>query len=1050
MSCRRTLGAWWCALLLPGLAACSGTESLGALPDAGAAPDSVPRRQPSEPDGAAPVDPRPLADAPTSAAEEDGALPGGDGVSAPSDAPASRADDGPTDSSSDPDVEAEAEAEVGAEDTVGVEDVGEDKQIEGCPEGPDPDGPGCALACVEGWVARPDGRCHIPCPPALAEGPDGFCSQHTCAPGTTIVSFSPESEDAPYEPQTVLTCFPPCPEGLEHATAAKGLDQVCRVPCGAGWSYAEGGRCHRDCPEGMVPTPEPQPDSQAPGCTLPAAGAQTACASEAPFPEYSGLIPALHVLAGANSADADGSAEHPFATIGAALAASGDSVVLLLGAGTYQEHVLVEDKSFLALVGVCADAVHIVGEDLPMVAGATTGAIHVRGETDVRIEDLTVTSEHKGVFVECLDLGGSAYIEDVVVQGAQATGIGVVDGCQEITIRRATVQETTRIGIRARGVFGVGIWSEATALIEDCLVEGVEPCSDATLCGLTDAALGVYAIGAAEVTLRRNRLEGLETAYGLLTLDVPEVLVEANEVRGVKGPAMISVELPTAPGAAAVVRDNRLTDGFLAPWAGQPAVVTTGIEAVALGVGSVEVRGNVVRRIMGFGLHTNVVDGQQVVVDNDVEDVAAGAFVEGGADVVFDSNRIRDGNALLMTTGSLPSWTMVGNELADRRTDEVWIPESIVGSSLLEAGATPIQIGPQGGAGPYDIRANVFSGMSDELVEVAVGFSPIGLTEAVVFEGNAFYDNSGADLSILGVAAPTVRDNRFRRHDGPLAPPDDPHPLGLGLSGTHPGALAEVLVEANTFQFYPQGFPLSLIPIDTAAPQPTWTVRDNTFHDAQFPTIDGSVVSEESVYFQGNVLKFANPNLVALDELIFEDNVLLESTLLVLDQEEDSTTEVRGTLGLESSIGVIDCQGPVSLHHNELVRAFDYGLGVFSSPGPIQVERNVLLGGKGGWLYPGVGTIGDGLHISTAVGDPTSVVEVRSNWIEGQERLGILLSASEAHIEGNLYRDNGEACGQECHLVVQAPPAEDALTGIDSALAVAPAEPYGALSEDDF
>jgi hypothetical protein len=295
--------------------------------------------------------------------------------------------------------------------------------------------------------------------------------------------------------------------------------------------------------------------------------------------------------------DPDGSAAHPFATIGAALSAAEPGDAVLVAAGTYPEAVRVLAAP-LAIVGPAEGAAAVEirppspetgvlvlgpGGNPPevvslrglRVVGATTAGIRVEGAAAViegcAVEDVRADAEGRFGYGILASGGARVTVRDSEVRAAAAVGVLFLDSDGEVIATR--IEASGAGGVRAErsvgGVrianatlldnqlFGVGIFS-AVAEIRDTTIEGTVVGAGGGADGVVVAALAVP--GAAEAVV---------TVSGTTVLDSERVGIlfgagAGGEIVGntARGSGWAGVWLQQAAGGAAdvEVRDNEVTD----------------------------------------------------------------------------------------------------------------------------------------------------------------------------------------------------------------------------------------------------------------------------------------------------------------------------------------------------------------------------------------------------------------------------------------------------------------------------------------------------------
>lgn len=211
----------------------------------------------------------------------------------------------------------------------------------------------------------------------------------------------------------------------------------------------------------------------------------------------------LHVDAN-NSGAEQGTAQAPYRTISAAIAAASSSTAILVAKGSYSEQVTISGKT-LELIGgypggSAADYSGGGGGDFSgrdPAANVTTidgsgPALRLQNAGATLVAGFTVTGGGRGVLCS----GGSPTIAEARVTNNQAPGspgAGIyATGC-DLTLRDSIIDKN--VGSRGGGISTEG----GTVLIERCLIKDNE--------GRDDHGGGLYLISGV-VTLLNNRIEG--------------------------------------------------------------------------------------------------------------------------------------------------------------------------------------------------------------------------------------------------------------------------------------------------------------------------------------------------------------------------------------------------------------------------------------------------------------------------------------------------------------------------------------------------------------
>jgi len=298
------------------------------------------------------------------------------------------------------------------------------------------------------------------------------------------------------------------------------------TPCAPGW---------RGVTLEGVTVCEPWPEGGFDSCSRGAAHfvGEMGCApigSECPLGPFPVGLPTdvrvLYASAGA-APGGDGSETAPYATIAAALAASGTGDVIAVAKGTYEETLLMGPGR--TLWGACAAETRIEYSD----ASDTMGVIQIAGP-DVVMRGISIGGARPGITA-----GGpvSLELEGVEIDGAAGIGMGV--GAGAVTGNRVVIRNTRA---NAAGSFGMGVLVQdggsvtlANAVVAANVVGGVLCSADSDV-RLTDSAImnnlpqrdgtfgrGVSAQEGAQVVLERVVVEG-NAETSLLSLGAGTVI----------------------------------------------------------------------------------------------------------------------------------------------------------------------------------------------------------------------------------------------------------------------------------------------------------------------------------------------------------------------------------------------------------------------------------------------------------------------------------------------------------------------------------------------
>ncbi len=290
------------------------------------------------------------------------------------------------------------------------------------------------------------------------------------------------------------------------------------------------------------------------------AGGDCADQSYPAVPAGAGAL--IHVSGACAAEGADGSPEHPFATIGAAVAQAAKGDAVLIAPGTYAENVTISDDLFLVGSSSGVDA----GQAGAVIKAPSSLAIVVLGGTKVLIRGVVVSQPiGAGIAVE----KGEVTIEGSRISGASPDdqgkfGYGVVaSGGSAIILQHSAV-----IGSAAAGV----LISEARAIILQNQID------DNAGGGLRlERAVG-------EVTVQENTLAG-NHLHGIGVLSSKAIILQ-NSVKdtlafGDKGGDGILVSALAGEGGASFGPASISADGNTITNASRVGVLCAG-EAVGI------------------------------------------------------------------------------------------------------------------------------------------------------------------------------------------------------------------------------------------------------------------------------------------------------------------------------------------------------------------------------------------------------------------------------------------------------------------------------------
>ncbi|MFH1531144.1 MAG: right-handed parallel beta-helix repeat-containing protein [Pseudomonadota bacterium] len=947
-------------------------------------------------------------------------------------------------SGSDPDASDSGRVDDGASADV---EIVPDASDPVCELGPNPDGSGCLLPCNNGWHEGSDGRCHVDCPPFLAEDASGFCRVAACPEGWSAVSWSATLNGESIE---ASHCIPDCPSGME--AVGEGLERRCSIPCGEGWSIGPDGRCRLDCPAGMSAT------DGGTGCALVEVGERKAC-PPGPWDEsFVGPNP-IYVAQNEAGPDADGSTGKPFGTITEALmAATGEEAVTIhVAEGLYSEYVVFGGDgpgaglSEVHLIGACAEDVIIDTTALDPSGYDKDAAVIAIDLTKLTVAGITVRSASRGIRVEQNQFGLSTTIRDVRVEDTGYAGISASSRYSEIVIADNAID----------GAAGYGVViadppiedGPTTAAITGNRVTGILPCDGYPSCAAANWANGIAVVDLDTVILNGNEIAHIEHAEGILATANVSAMVTGNLVYDLDG--WTAIQVTVGAGGSGVVADNRIADivaGSVGP--NGPDCADGVLVMLAADSSTLTVQGNRFEDVQGRAILVSAPPDAKVdVLGNEI--VSAPIAMALGGLLGISGNRVFDSNALLLTANETWSLVMEGNEFRDAVDHDFALPNGSIKQALTTAN---FRIGLAGSAkahAPSDSKegfflwGNRFAACSgDKPYTILVG-SQSQHVETLEVEGNVFEDNGGTVLTATRVGTVLIEGNMsIGTSPQQTSVPLDPYNLEMGfwLVSLDDQDLEDVTVRENLFMHYGNGQGLVLgheLDADRDL-----VIEDNVFIVASLGIINPAGYGGRFAGIKRNDFLASHIFVGLYDQLEVFENRLLGGFLVQDRQAESGQAFIEDNILELSEVVVTDALGQVTLARNEVQRGSGFGLLVTASPGGVSLERNLVYDTLE-HPWQGAATTGEGILVTGTPELGTSDVVVTGNRLEGAARTGLLVHGSKAFIEGNMYRANGGDCGGACDLVVQGPITLDDLTGADMEFATIPEQPYGIVTSED-
>jgi hypothetical protein len=191
-----------------------------------------------------------------------------------------------------------------------------------------------------------------------------------------------------------------------------------------------------------------------------AAGAAAGFSDAYPSAPAGSTAKVLYVSAKYTAGGSDGSAAHPFAAIGPAIAAANGPTVVLVAPGTYAESLEIT-KSDLGVYG-SSDPKSQAGIILQAPEG--TAAIRITGASNVTVQSVSISKPTiAGIWVNG---GQTTTLSGIVVDGshglaAQPFGYGVVaTNAAGIILQHSKITGSSQVGVMVTGASGIILQSE--------------------------------------------------------------------------------------------------------------------------------------------------------------------------------------------------------------------------------------------------------------------------------------------------------------------------------------------------------------------------------------------------------------------------------------------------------------------------------------------------------------------------------------------------------------------------------------------------------------
>jgi len=917
-----------------------------------------------------------------------------------------------------------------------------------CPNGTMTEGKGCALPCEEGWQ-NSEGSCHVECPPMSSPGPDGKCVTPACPEG-----WLEGGKDGPL-------CVPGCPPGFELDQKAGGTG--CRLPCPEGFSKGEDGWCHLDCAASM------EPAEGLLGCELPDAGAAGPC-PQGKWAEDEDMASAIFVDAGAESGEqADGSKEHPFATINDAVLhtqeAGTEEVSIYVAAGDYHEVVKIEGVAKVKLVGACASKTSLVGEETGMLPVETEeegdlpeiplGAVSILGAETVEVRGMTISSDGAGVRVrsKALSSGASSVsIRDMAVEKAAWSGLAVSGTFSEVVVDACSVSAAVASGIVVNAEKSPGVAGDSLVTVRRNLVTQMEHCSGFEFCDEYSGTIGISILGAAKATVERNAVSDFDQAVGIVAYTAGEAIVNENLLNDLAGQWGISVEAPTM-----ALSGNRVAAG----WKGD--VFTgdnAGFHALSLGAslesgsGQAVVSRNLVSQVAGYGLFAVAEEGDslELTVDsNEFLDVAAGVLLTGAGSLAMSGNRVARARmgAFVYDTGNV---SITGNEFREGVLCKTCIENRAEGEAVAKSTNNLLVLGTASSGGTIVFAGNHVTGqVSLGKPEDFNGAVHLDGADSITVQGNVFEKCTAEGLAQIEARGDAlVEGNLFVGLDS--IPSEEPNGrAALGIIAPKKSGPSTILIRRNLFQHFMTGwmpedgnaFTNSLIFMGDGI---VCEVTENVFWNtliSDFSPLDGAVPAR--IAFSGNLVRHGIFFFRSVRQLEIEQNVMDVFAVALISQPEGCSASVRGNSLDRGTLLLTRPEGSTTIEDNEFARSSGAGVVVASSTGTVEVVHNLfsrvdpsesLWGGT-------AGVIADAVQVAGTTSSPCSGATIAANRFSNCYRSGLIVSGSSSQVEGNSFDET-------CPFYIQNEPSKGAVSGSDTAYAVVPESPLGVILAEEL
>ena len=908
-----------------------------------------------------------------------------------------------------------------------------------CVQGKNPKGNGCNLPCTDGWHPGPDGSCYVDCPSFLSEDEEGRCTVPNCPDG-----WHPFSDDDPM-------CIFNCPEGFESLTGPEG--DFCTLPCSTGFSRGEDGQCRLDCPVGMVPA-----DSST-ECKLTDVGESKLCPKDLWDESFTGPNP-RYVDFHSTSPVPDGSITAPAPTIMQVVQQVEqeglDRVTIFVAPGDYEEHVVFNEMKEVNLVGACAATTTIVGNGLGQRENQNKGAITANNVDVLLVSGVSIISDRRGIHVDHSGQASTVEIDQTRIDQASDFGIYISGGFDTVTVSKTSIQHSTGHGILVTGtVPGPEQPNASTVTLAGNQITELDDCLNWDWCPAGPRNIGIQIDQISSVVIQENHISDIVHSSGVILSEVEKAKLTGNIIEGLNGDSGILIG--SSPNLSEVVIEgNRIANGTAGEWALLPARSFHGID-ISYGSNSIDlsIKGNLLHELQGFAFQ--LVDdldipgmggtAKLVFEDNEIDGVSCGVRLD-CLGVFSVAGNVFAHSTIAFQNGDTADLKLSGNVFRDGLLDDNGLPDGTV-KKYIGLSWSQIEIWNSNNDGNFEFIGNHVVGQPAlHPQDSRYGAVLLMETGPVLVKGNLFEENLANNaLFSLDSAGLEISGNLFiGLDDGDSDPPGKRS--AVWVNQTDASLDSKIIFDANVFQDFMKPFFDATLSLYYEHEDVSFQFTGNRFRKAGWLYFANyNDASASTLDFLGNDLTDSSIVITSMQALGFMDNRLHNFYGILLNQEVETTAQFENNLFQSGMLQLIGPSGTTKFKNNGFSDSIGAGLVVASSSGTVDVEHN-LFSTTGPLSWEGAGTVGDALEITGTSEDPCSGVSVTNNRIMDSSRYGIIVSGASAHVEGNMYVENGEDCGGTCDLAIQLEPGSGAVSGNDVDFATKPADPAGVLTVD--